>query len=131
LECREIETTDDTVISEKCVSGYGVCITKEAEKSYMITPLKAKIVENLSFSKFSGDYYGYRFKLDSMEYVGETRCFDSMKFNLEVMLPTGNPKLVDLTWNKTMSNPEITLGIDNIRIGSNGSAELSVWVLKK
>jgi hypothetical protein len=131
ITCKDIETTDETVISEKCVPGYGVCITKDAVENYLKTPSKARIAEKLSSTAFSGEYYGYRFKLDSMAYVGETRCFDSMKFYISAMTPTGLPKPAELAWNTTMSNNDIKIGIDNIRIGSNGSAELSIWVLKK
>ena len=130
MACRDIKTTDSTVISEKCVPGYSICITKEAISSYLTTPLKAKIVDNLSRSEFSGNYFGYRFKLVNLTYVGETRCFDSMKFRIQGMTPTGLPVSTDIMWNQTLTNKDVSIGIDNIKFGFNQTPELSIWVLK-
>ena len=134
LTCKRVAETSDEAksnASERCVMGYGRCITNEEYDTFLTTKADTTIIDKMSLESFSKDYNGYSFRNKKETYLpGESRCNENIYFTIEVKNPSGAISETDISWDKYAAVGPIQIKVGGIVKDDNGKDNPVLWVKK-
>jgi hypothetical protein len=132
LTCERIAETSDEAknnASERCVIGYGRCITTEEYNAFLTIEDDATIIDKVNMESFSKEYKGYSFRnKKAAYYAGESRCYENIYFALEVKNPAGAISEIEIAWDKYTTTGAIRVKVGGIVKDDKGMNNPILWV---
>lgn len=132
INCRRIAETSDEAknnASERCVIGYGRCITNGEYDAFLTLDKDTTVIDKVDTASFSKAYKGYSFRnKKAAYYAGESRCFENAYFIVEVKNPAGETSEIEVTWNRYTSTGAIKAKVGAIVKDDNGKDNPVLWV---
>lgn len=123
-KCRDGSGGSD---KEHCVSGYANCLSDDDYREYFVMPDDAELLEGLA-TEYASGYDGYKFKVNSVLFPEDSKCFDDLQIIIGVMKPKGKETTVEISWNKRAEIDGIEIGLEEIKRTENGSVMPALWV---
>lgn len=132
LTCKRVSESSDEAknkSSERCVMGYGRCITNEEFDLFLTAKSDTTIIEKVGMESFSKDYKGYSFRNKKAAFrSGESRCYENIYFTIEVKNPDGTISETDISWDKYAKVGSIQVKVGGIVKDVNGKDNPVLWL---
>jgi hypothetical protein len=132
LTCKRVAESSDEAknkSSERCVMGYGRCITNEEFDSFFTAKADTTVIEKMGMESFSKEYKGYSFRNKKAAYnAGESRCYENIYFTIEVKSPGGGITETDISWDKYATVGAIQVKVGGVFKDDNGKDNPVLWV---
>ena len=131
LTCKRVTSSDEAKnkSSERCVMGYGRCITNEEFDLFLTAKSDTTIIEKVNRDSFSKDYKGYTFRNKNESYnSAESRCYENIYFTIEVKNPSGAITETDISWDKYTAVGAIHVKVGGIFKDDKGKDNPVLWV---
>ncbi|MFZ2456389.1 MAG: hypothetical protein WAX07_07925 [Candidatus Altiarchaeia archaeon] len=132
INCRRVAESSDEAksnASERCVIGYGRCITNGEYDAFLTADDDTTIIDKVSMDSFSKAYKGYSFRnKKAAYYAGESRCYENVYFMVEVKNPAGETSEIEITWNRYSTTGAIKAKVGGVVKDDNGKDNPVIWV---
>jgi hypothetical protein len=132
LTCKRIAESSDEAknnASERCIIGYGRCITNEEYNAFLTLKKDTTVIEKVYMESFSRDYNGYSFRnKKAAYYASESRCYENLYFIVEVKDPAGEMHEIEIAWNKYTAIGTIQVKVGGILKDIIGKDNPILWV---
>jgi hypothetical protein len=132
INCRRVAESSDEAksnASERCVIGYGRCITNGEYDAFLTADDDTTIIDNVNMESFSRAYKGYSFRnKKAAYYASESRCYENVYFMVEVKNPAGETSEIEITWNRYSTTGAIKAKVGGVVKDDNGKDNPVIWV---
>jgi len=131
ITCKRVAETSDEAksnASERCVMGYGRCITNGEFNAFLTTKADTTIIDKVNGDSFSKDYKGYTFRNKNESYnSAESRCYENIYFTIEVKNPSGAITETEISWDKYTAVGAIQVKVGGIVKDDKGKDNPVLW----
>lgn len=114
---------------QRCVNGFGRCIKNSEYERYMVLRPNVTVLNGTTDASYSEEYRDYSFRKNlSGVYPGNSMCYESEYFILDVKEPYGESAQIEVSWNKSVVLGGVVVKVGGIRRDANGTDNPVLWV---
>jgi hypothetical protein len=132
ITCKRVAESSDEAknnASERCVMGYGRCITNVEYEAFLTANTDTTIIDKVNMESFSKTYKGYTFRnKKAAYYAGESKCYDNIYFLIEAKNSAGEITEAEITWNRYTTVGAIKVKVGGVVKDDNGKDNPIMWV---
>ena len=132
ITCMRVAESSDEAknnASERCVIGYGRCITNVEYDAFLTAKTDTTIIDKVNMETFSKAYKGYTFRnKKAAYYAGESKCYDNIYFLIEAKNSAGEITEAEITWNRYTTVGTIKVKVGGVFKDDNGKDNPVLWV---